>query len=115
VVKYFPEFPVCEGNASTAPQDEAVPLVVRYLPELPVWLGTTYSVESVATKVLDDGIVVPLILVAVATPSAGVTSVGLVSITKVEPVPVCAATLVAGPTDVIGPVKLLGAIAAVST
>jgi hypothetical protein len=36
VVKYFPEFPVCDGRASTAPQDEAVPLVVRYLPEFPV-------------------------------------------------------------------------------
>jgi hypothetical protein len=106
VVKYFPEFPVCDGSASTAPQDEVVPSVVKYLPELPVWLGTTYVVESVATKVLDAGITVELILVAVATPISGVTSVGLVFITKVEPVPVCAATLVAGPTDVIGPVKL---------
>ena len=43
MVKYFPEFPVCEGSASTAPQDEAVPLVVKYFPELPVWLGTTYT------------------------------------------------------------------------
>jgi hypothetical protein len=78
VVKYFPEFPVCDGSASTAPQDEVVPSVVKYLPELPVWLGTTYVVESVATKVLDVGITVELILVAVATPISGVVSVGLV-------------------------------------
>jgi hypothetical protein len=69
----------------------------------------------VTTKVLDDGIVVPLTDVAVATPRAGVTSVGLVFITNVEPVPVCAATLVAAPTDVIGPVRLLGATVTVST
>lgn len=88
VVKYFPELPVCEGRAFTVPQDEVVPSVVRYLPELPVWLGTTYVVESVATRVLLDGMLVPLIDVAVATPSTGVTSVGLVFITNVEPVPV---------------------------
>ena len=41
VVKYFPAFPVCDGKASTAPQEEVVPSVVRNLPELPVWLGTT--------------------------------------------------------------------------
>jgi hypothetical protein len=100
---------------ATVPQDEVVPSVVRYLPELPVWLGTTKAVESVATRVLLDGIVVPLIDVAVATPSTGVTRVGLVFITNVEPVPVWAATLVAEPTDVIGPVKLLGATVTVST
>jgi hypothetical protein len=50
--------------------------------------GTTNAVESVATKVLLDGIVVPLMLVAVATPSTGVTSVGLVSTTNLVPVPV---------------------------
>ena len=33
------EFPVWLGRASTAPQDEVVPSVVKYLPELPVWLG----------------------------------------------------------------------------
>jgi hypothetical protein len=69
----------------------------------------------VTTRVLVDGILVPLTDVAVATPSAGVTSVGLVFITKVEPVPVWAATLVAEPTDVIGPVRLLGATVTVST
>jgi hypothetical protein len=35
-----------------------------------------------------------------------VVSVGLACITKVEPVPVCAATAVAFPTEVIAPVKL---------
>ena len=88
VVRYLPELPVCEGRAFTAPQDEVVPSVVRYLPELLVWLGTTKAVESVATKVLDDGIVVPFIDVAVATPSTGVTKVGLVSTTNLVPVPV---------------------------
>ena len=73
------------------------------------------SLSVVTTKVLVDGIVVPLTDVAVATPSAGVTSVGLVFITKVEPVPVWDATLVAEPTDVIGPVKLDGATVTVST
>jgi len=61
-----------------------------------------------------DGIVVPLIDVAVATPSTGVISVGVLSITNLEPVPVCEATEVTFPTDVIGPVKLLGASTAVS-
>lgn len=36
VVKYFPELPVWLGSASTVAHDAAVPLVVRYLPELPV-------------------------------------------------------------------------------
>ena len=39
-------------------------------------------------------------------PSAGVTNVGLVFITKVEPVPVWLATEVVLPTEVIGPVRL---------
>jgi hypothetical protein len=72
-------------------------------------------VSAVLTSVAELGIVVPLIDVAVATPKTGVTSVGLVSTTKVEPVPVCEAIEVAGPTEVITPVRLLGAIAAVST
>ena len=41
VVRYLPELPVCEGRASTTPQDEVVPSVVKYLPALLVWLGTT--------------------------------------------------------------------------
>ena len=39
VVKYFPEFPVCEGKASTVAHEATVPLLVKYLPELPVRLG----------------------------------------------------------------------------
>jgi hypothetical protein len=71
----------------TAPQDEVVPSVVKYFPALLVWLGTTNAVESVATRVLLDGIVVPLIDVAVATPRTGVVRVGLVPNTKApEPV-----------------------------
>jgi hypothetical protein len=46
------------------------------------------SLSVVTTKVLVDGIVVPLIDVAVATPSTGVTRVGLVSTTNLVPVPV---------------------------
>ena len=45
-------------------------------------------------------------LVAVAAPNTGVTSVGDVFITNVVPVPVCEAIDVALPTDVITPVKL---------
>ena len=109
VVKYLPELLAWAGNESTVAQDDVVPLVVRYLPEFDVWLGTTYVVESVATKVLEEGIVVPFIVPAtVALLSVGVTIVGLVFITKVEPVPVWAATLVAEPIEVIGPVRLLG-------
>ena len=44
--------------------------------------------------------------VAVATPRIGVTNVGLVSTTNLEPVPVWLAIDVAFPTEVIGPVKL---------
>jgi len=73
------------------------------------------SLSVVTTKVLVDGIVVPLIDVAVATPSAGVISVGLVSTTNLVPVPVWDAIEVTAPTDVIGPVRLLGATVTVST
>jgi hypothetical protein len=47
-------------------------------------------------------------LVSVAeagVPKFGVVRVGVFCITKVEPVPVCAATVVAFPVDVIGPVR----------
>ena len=100
MVKYFPELLVCDGSASTVPQDEVVPLVVKYLPELPVWLGTTYAVESVATKVLDDGIVVPLMLVAVATPKTGVTNVGVLANTN-APVPVSSEMTPASSAEVV--------------
>jgi hypothetical protein len=46
-----------------------------------------------------------LIDVAVATPNIGVTNVGLVSTTNLEPVPVWLAITVALPVDVITPVK----------
>ena len=45
-------------------------------------------------------------LVPVATPIFGVVSVGEACITNTLPVPVCAATDVALPADVIGPVRL---------
>ena len=48
--------------------------------------------------------------VAVATPKVGVTKVGEVFITKVLPVPVCEATEVALPTEVMGPVKLASVV-----
>ena len=41
VVKYFPEFPVWLGKASTVAQEAALPFVVKYLPDCPVWVGTT--------------------------------------------------------------------------
>ena len=47
-----------------------------------------------------------LILVALATPKTGVTKVGAVSITNLDPVPVWEATEVVFPTLVMGPVKL---------
>jgi hypothetical protein len=53
---------------------------------------------SVVTKVLDVGMTVPLMVVAVATPSIGVTKVGLVIVAEVSktnfPVPVLSATVV---------------------
>ena len=48
VVKYFPPLPLCEGKASTTPQEvPEVPSVVRYLPPLPVIEGT-YDAAEVA-------------------------------------------------------------------
>jgi len=54
----------------------------------------TVPVSLVLTKVALVGIVVPLMLVAVATPRTGVTKVGLVASTK-EPVPVSSVTAAA--------------------
>jgi hypothetical protein len=65
-------------------------LAVAALP--PIFSAVAVPVKFVATPL--DGV-----------PSAGVTNVGDVSITNVEPVPVCDATDVALPTEVIGPVK----------
>jgi hypothetical protein len=66
-----------------------------------VWPSAIVRVEPVAGWVKAT----LLILVAVATPRIGVTRVGPVFITKVVPVPVWAATAVAFPVEVIGPVK----------
>ena len=76
-------------------------------------LARTMFLSPTARVVLEIVVVVPLTvrsplrtkLVPVATPMSGVTSVGEVSMTKVVPVPVCAATEVAFPEEVIGPVK----------
>ena len=66
----------------------------------------TFNLSVVTTNVLESGMVELFILVAVAAPKTGVTSVGEVFITNVEPVPVCEATEVVFPELVIGPVKL---------
>jgi hypothetical protein len=57
------------------------------LPAFPVVGAAMVAVESVVTRVFDVGIDVPLMLVAVAAPSTGVTSVGVFAKTKApEPV-----------------------------
>ena len=66
----------------------------------------TFNLSVVTTNVFEVGIVVLLILVAIAAPKTGVTNVGEVFITNVDPVPVCEATDVVFPALVIGPVKL---------
>jgi hypothetical protein len=66
----------------------------------------TFSLSVVTTNVFEVGIAVLLIVVAVAAPKTGVTNVGEVFITNVDPVPVCEATEVVFPELVIGPVKL---------
>ena len=76
-------------------------------------LASTMFLSPTAKVVLEIVVVVPLTvrsplrtkLVPVATPMSGVTSVGEVFMTKVVPVPVCAAIDVAFPEEVIGPVK----------
>ena len=79
---------------------ESVPDSVRELFAVKV-----LPAPKVKVPVLEE-MMFPLILVAVATPRVGVTNVGDVSITNLEPVPVCEATEVALPVEVIGPVKL---------
>ena len=53
VDKYLPALPVWLGSASTVPHEVVVPLVVKYLPELPPWLGASASnaAEAVAWPV----------------------------------------------------------------
>ena len=74
--------------------EPSVPLKVKVLEAVRVLPSTMVRVEPVAGIVK----VILLILVTLATPKVGVTNVGLVFITKVEPVPVCEAMTVALPT-----------------
>jgi hypothetical protein len=74
----------------------AAPVTVRVKPS---WMVRVEPVAGCVTATL-------LMLVAVATPRTGVISVGVLSTTNLEPVPVCEAIEVALPTEVIGPVKL---------
>lgn len=81
-----------------------VAMVVAFptLVTLPVRFALVVTVPAVKPAA------VPLIFVptnALGVPSAGVISVGLVSMTNLDPVPVCEATDVVLPDEVIGPVK----------
>ena len=77
------------------PLTEAVALAVKVAPSAIV------SVAPVAGAVT----VILFMVVAVAAPIVGVTSVGEVSTTNFVPVPVCEAIEVAFPTEVITPVR----------
>ena len=69
----------------------------------PVKLAFVVTVPAVSPAA------VPVIFVptsAVGVPKSGVTKAGEVAITKVDPVPVCEATLVAFPMLMMGPVRL---------
>jgi len=86
--------------------DAAVPPILRFATG--VVEATVNGAVPVATVETRTGAVkLPVVvrLVPVAAPIFGVTKAGDVFITKVLPVPVWDATLVALPTDVIGPVK----------
>lgn len=60
VVKYFPEFPVWLGNASTVAQLAAEPSVVRYLPECVACDGTTYTLDVSSDIVTEPDVPPPL-------------------------------------------------------
>ena len=94
---------VGESDNTTLP----VPVSSEITPanSVEVVVDITFNLSVVTTNVFEVGMAVLLILVAVATPNSGVTNVGEVFITNVEPVPVCEATEVSFPTLVIGPVK----------
>ena len=86
--------------------DAAVPPMLRFATG--VVDDTVNGAVPVATfDTITGAVKLPVVvrLVPVATPITGVTRVGEVFITKVLPVPVWDATLVALPTEVIGPVK----------
>jgi len=81
------------------------------LAELGVARNAATPVPSPLTPV-EIGRPVQLVSVPLeGVPRRGVTKVGEVFITKVVPVPVCAATEVAFPTEVIGPVRLAFVVA----
>jgi len=117
-----PVTPVVNGSpvALVRVADEGVPKAppVKYNDPAPVSSEITPAnsaevvddsadiLSEVVTKVFDEGIAVPLIELAVADPISGATKNGEVFITKTEPDPVCEATDVALPTEVIGPVRL---------
>jgi len=60
VVKYLPLLPVWEGSASTVPQDAAEPLVVKYLPLFLVCAGSTYTLD-VSSDTVTEPAVPPLL------------------------------------------------------
>jgi hypothetical protein len=76
------------GLVPNTSEPEPVSSEIMLASSADVVAARTDNLSVVTTRVLDVGIVVPLTDVAVATPSAGVTSVGLVFITNVVPVPV---------------------------
>ena len=97
------------------PVPEPVTAPVRVMVWSPVLVPLTVALSlalkvfpSAMVKVADVlGVVIAtlLTLIAVATPIAGVTRVGLVSMTNLVPVPVCEAIEVEFPVLVMGPVK----------
>ena len=97
-------FPVVLAGILTAPVDvneesaDAVSVVT---------VAAAGVVAPTVPLILIDAVPVRLVTMpADGVPISGVVNVGLACITKVEPVPVCAATEVALPTEVIGPVRL---------
>ena len=89
VVKYFPEFPVCDGRASTVAHDATLPLVVKYLPDWLAWLGTTYTLVVSKFKVTVPDVPPPDNPVPAVTPVISPVSFGIHS----SPVAVAELTL----------------------
>ena len=90
----------------TSPASEPVKLVAVATFRFGTSVVEVTTRGGVPVATVDVSCPVTLRLVPVAAPITGVTSVGEVFITKVEPVPVCDAIAVALPTLVIGPVRL---------
>lgn len=105
-----------DPNDVALPTDVTAPVrlaLVMTVAALPTLVTPPVKLALVVTLLAVNAVAVPVMLVptnALGVPSAGVTSVGLVFITKVVPVPVWLAMLVALPTDVIGPVRLALAV-----